>query len=365
MPEPRHPIDRVAAYVHVVPTDDPQESDGTLVWSSTTCVVVELGCGEARGYGYTYSHAAVAALVETKLAEVVCGACATDPAAAWARMRHAVRNLGQRGVVSHAISAVDTALWDLKARLSGVSLVELWGRVRERVPIYGSGGFTSYDEAELRAQLRGWAAEGIPRVKMKVGREPACDVARVAAAREAIGPHVELFVDANGAYERKQALRMAQAFAELGVTWFEEPVSSDDLEGLRLLRDRGPAGLCIAAGEYGDHPGYFRRMLEAGAVDVLQADVTRCLGYTGLVQVAALCEAWHVPLSAHCAPALHAPLALCLTPLVHLERFHDHVRVEEQLWCGVSRLEDGALVPEPAAPGHGLVPRPGTVAREA
>lgn len=204
-----------------------------------------------------------------------------------------------------AISAVDNALWDLKAKLLGVPLVRLLGRVRESVPAYGSGGFTSCDAARLRSQLGGWAREGFAMVKMKVGRNPDDDAARVREARSAIGDAAQLFVDANGAYARKQALVLAAAFADCGVGWFEEPVSSDDLAGLHLLRDRTPAGMDIAAGEYGYDSCYFRRMLEAGAVDVLQADATRCGGITGYLRAAALCEAFNVPLSAHGAPGLH------------------------------------------------------------
>jgi len=164
---------------------------------------------------------------------------------------------------------------DLKARLLDLPLITLLGAVRANVPVYGSGGFTSYSMAQLQEQLGGWVADGISRVKMKIGRQPASDLDRVRAAREAIGPGAELFVDANGAYTRKQALATACAFTEFDVSWFEEPVSSDDLDGLRLLRDRAPAGMEIAAGEYGYDLFYFRRMLEAGAVDVLQADATR------------------------------------------------------------------------------------------
>ena len=149
-------------------------------------------------------------------------------------------------------------------------LVTLLGSVHEVVPVYGSGGFTSYSIEQLQKQLGGWAERGISRVKMKIGTHPDLDLGRVRAAREVIGSGTELFVDANGAYSRKQALAQAHRFAELDVSWFEEPVSSDDLEGLRLLRDRGPAGMDIAAGEYGYDLPYFRRMLEAGAVDVLQ-----------------------------------------------------------------------------------------------
>jgi L-alanine-DL-glutamate epimerase-like enolase superfamily enzyme len=226
--------------------------------------------------------------------------------------------------------------------------------VRDGVPIYGSGGFTSYSVAQLQAQLGGWVASGVPRVKMKVGRDPAADVERVRAARAAIGPTAELFVDANGAYSRKQALAFAEAFAEYGVRWFEEPVSSDDLEGLRLLRDRAPAGMDIAAGEYGYDLFYFRRMLEAGAVDVLQADATRCAGISGFLRVGALCEARGLPLSAHTAPSVHVHPCCALPTVRHLEYFHDHVRIEQMFFDGAVAPANGALYPDLLRPGLGL-----------
>lgn len=346
-------IERIEAEAFEVPTDAP-ESDGTLAWDSTTCVVVRAHGGGAVGLGYGYTHRAVRDLVESELAKVVCGMDALSPPAAWERMLDAVRNLGRQGLCAHGISAVDVALWDLKARLLGVSLGSLWGCLRDRVMVYGSGGFTSYDDGDLRAQLGGWARQGIRMVKMKVGREAERDLERVQIARDAIGPDVALFVDANGAYTRKQALRFAEVFADLGVTWFEEPVSSDDLEGLRLIRDRAPAGMNITAGEYGYHPIYFRRMIEAGAVDVLQADVTRCLGFTGYFKVAALCQASGIPLSAHTAPSLHAHLGVSIRPFIHVEYFHDHVRIEQRLFRGVPHLADGALRPDTAVAGHGL-----------
>jgi L-alanine-DL-glutamate epimerase-like enolase superfamily enzyme len=254
-----------------------------------------------------------------------------------------------------AVAAVDVALWDLKARLLKVPLIELFGAVRESVDIYGSGGFTSYSELRLVEQLGGWASKGIRRVKMKVGRDAAADLGRAGVVRKAIGDGVELFVDANGGYSRKQALAMGKRFAEeLGVSWFEEPRSSDDLAGLRLLRDRGPAGMDIAAGEYGDTAGYFKRMLAAGAVDCLQADVTRCGGYTGFLKVAALCEAFEMPLSAHCAPQLHAHIGCAVQGLRHVEYFHDHVRIDHMLFEGALEQKNGKLRPDPGRTGHGM-----------
>ena len=353
----------VAAYA--VPTDAP-EADGTLAWEATTIVVVHAPAGGEMGLGYTYADLSTAKLIQAKLAEVVRGHDALAPQAAWAKMVSAIRNLGRPGIASMAIAAVDTALWDLKARLLGLPLCRLLGMAHEAVPVYGSGGFTAYGEDRLREQLARWAEEGIPRVKMKVGSSPGEDPGRVRAAREAVGPHTELFVDANGAYSRKQALGLAERFAaESDVSWFEEPVSSDDLAGLRLLRDRVPAGMAVAAGEYGYDAGYFRRMISAGAVDVLQADVTRCAGITELLRVDAICRAHHLPLSLHCGPSIHRHPALALSELVHLEYFHDHVRIENLLFDGAAVARGGALHPDLDRPGAGLELKSADAARYA
>src|SRR5581483_9942464 len=200
-------VERLQAAARTIPTDRP-ESDGTLASDSTTIVVVEAHADGQVGLGYTYTDAAAAELVSGKLAEAVCGTDAFAVGAAHEAMGRALRNVGRPGLAWCALSAVDLALWDLKARLLEQPLVRLLEGVRNEVPIYGSGGFCTYGPDEVAAQLGGWVADGIPRVKMKVGRD--ADAAQVAAAREAIGPDAELFVDANGAYSRKQALAWAE-----------------------------------------------------------------------------------------------------------------------------------------------------------
>ena len=309
----------------------------------------------ACGLGYTYADVSTAKLIESKLAGVVRGRDAMAPQRHGRRWSSRLATSGRPGITSMAIAAVDLALWDLKARVLGLPLCQLLGMARERVPVYGSGGFTAYSPQRLAEQLGGWVDAGIPRVKMKVGSVPSEDSARVLLAREAVGPATELFVDANGAYSRKQALELAERFrAAAHVSWFEEPVSSDDLEGLRLVRDRAPTGMPIAAGEYGYDLPYFRRMLEAGAVDVLQADVTRCAGITELLRVGSLCRAHGVPLSLHCGPSIHLHPATALESFLHLEYFHDHVRIEHMLFDGVVDPIDGALTPDLDRPGIGL-----------
>lgn len=347
-------IERLDVSAYTVPTDFP-ESDGTITWDKTTIVLVEATAGGKRSVGYSYADTATARLINELLKDIVVGQDALAVPGIWKQMVHAIRNLGRAGICSMAIAAVDSSLWDLKARLLELPLVTLLGQVRESAPIYGSGGFTSYSREQLQRQLGDWVKDGIPRVKMKIGRDPDADPKRVADAREAIGPDTELFVDANGAYSRKEALALAEIFAtESGVTWFEEPVSSDDLEGLRLIRDRAPFGMEIAAGEYGYDLWYFRRMLEAGAVDVLQADATRCAGITGFLRVGALVEARSMQLSSHCGPSLHVHPCCAVNNFRHMEYFHDHVRIEHMFFDGVLTPIQGELRPDRSRPGMGL-----------
>jgi L-alanine-DL-glutamate epimerase-like enolase superfamily enzyme len=350
------PIGAISARAYTIPTDAP-ESDGTLAWDSTTIVVVEAEAGGRAGLAYTYASPAAATVVSQSLAPVVRGRDAFAVGAAHEAMVAQVRNIGSRGVAACAISAVDCALWDLAARLLDIPLVNLLGRRRDSVPVYGSGGFTSYDDARLARQLGGWAHDdGCAFVKMKIGRDPAADPHRVEVALGAIGA-AKLFADANGAFDAKTALSVAERMAGEGVLWFEEPVSSDDLAGLRLLRERGPAGMAIAAGEYGFDLIYFRRMLEAGAVDVLQADVTRARGITGFLRAAAVADAFAIPLSTHCAPSLHLHVACAAPRLIHMEWFHDHVRIEHMLFDGAPRLAGGHVAPDLSRAGNGLTIR--------
>lgn len=352
-------IEGLETHVFTVPTDQPG-GDGTAAWEATTMVAVEVvATGGSRGFGYTYGSPAAADVVRRHLAPVVLGSDPDHVGATWRGMVDTVRNEGLPGVAATAISAVDVALWDLKARRSRQPLWLHLGASRRAVPIYGSGGLTPTTVEQLVAQLAAWVEAGIPRVKMKIGRDrgadPQADLDRIAAVRAAIGS-AELFVDANGGYTAKQALRLVRPLAELGVTWFEEPVSSDRLDQLRLIRQA--TTLDVAAGEYGYSPWYFERMLRADAVDVLQADATRCLGVTGWLQAAALAAAAGVPFSAHCAPALHAQLGCVAPSIAHLEYFHDHARLERLVLEGVPEPDGGVLAPDPVAPGLGLSLRP-------
>jgi len=358
-------VDGVTATVYKIPTDRP-EADGTLAWSSTTLVIARVTAGGRTGLGYTYGSGACKPLIEGELAAAVTGHGVLDTGAALQAMVRAVRNVGRPGLVSYAISAVETALWDLKGTLLGLPVCSLLGAVRETVPVYGSGGFTTYDDATARAQLERWTADlGIPRVKIKIGESwgtaQARDLARIAFARNVIGQEAELYVDANGGYTRKQAVRMARAMAGHDVTWFEEPVSSDDLDGLREVRDQVDPD--VTAGEYGYDLTYFARMVDAQAVDCLQVDVTRCGGITEWLRAAAVAAARGLQVSGHCAPNLHAHVAAAVPNFRHLEYFHDHARIETMLFDGALDPSGGVLRPDRSRPGLGLTLKDANCAR--
>ncbi|MGC2612783.1 MAG: enolase C-terminal domain-like protein [Terracidiphilus sp.] len=338
---------------YTIPTDAP-EADGTFSWDSTSMVLVQLECGSTRALGYTYADAGTAAAAKKLLNEIVLGSDPFCHAATLQKMLRSIRNLGETGIAMMAVSAIDNAIWDLRARLVGLPLVSLLGQVRVGIPVYGSGGFTSYSDQQLSDQLGGWASNGFTSVKMKIGNHPDKDPARVVTARTAIGGTCNLFVDANGAYTVTQSIELAHRFAEQGVRWFEEPVSSDHLIGLNQVRERAPLGMDIAAGEYGYTAWYFRAMLDAQAVTVLQADCTRCGGISGFLDAAALCWAHNMPLSSHCGPSMHLHVCCAVPRAVHMEFFHDHARIERMFFEGFCEPVEGCMIPDLSRAGIGL-----------
>jgi len=352
-------ITALDAAAYTIPTDSP-EADGTLAWDKTTMIIARIHAGDQCGIGWTYGAAAVADVIVDVLSPHVLNHNVVDVGGAFDNMVRQIRNVGRPGVGGQAISAVDVALWDLKARLLQVPLHHLIGAVRDAVPVYGSGGFTTYNHHQLREQLIGWTQDqAIPRVKIKIGESwGGCvtrDLSRMTQARSTIGDQTELYVDANGAYGVKQAVRVMREAANLDVRWFEEPVSSDDLSGLAEVRHAVTAD--VAAGEYGYDSQYFQRMCAAGAVDCLQADASRCGGITGWLQASAVAAAHGLQISGHCAPNLHAAAAAATPNLRHLEWFHDHARIECRYFDGALSPVDGTLRPDAAAVGHGLTVR--------
>jgi L-alanine-DL-glutamate epimerase-like enolase superfamily enzyme len=346
-------IGGLSTAVYTFPTPEP-EADGTLQWEATTAVCVTLQAAGQTGLGWTYSSPAAAAVIDDKLADVVRDQDAHDIAGGWSAMHRACRNLGTKGLVMHAISAVDMAWWDLKARLLNVSISTLLGRCHREVPIYGSGGFTTLSDTQLADQVAWWQSVGCTAMKIKIGEswgtEVKRDLRRVQQLAELAGPGVQLMVDANGGYQPGQARRIGPALDELGVVWFEEPASSDDPAGLAEVRAAVRSD--VAAGEYAADLYDIRALLPV--VDCLQLDATRCGGYTGWLRGAALAQSQNLQVSAHCAPSLHAHVAAAVPNLRHIEWFADHARLEPLLVDGLPEARGGALHPNPESRGHGM-----------
>ena len=362
MRAPDPAIESVRAAAYTIPTDAP-EADGTLSWEATTMICAHVTAGGSTGLGWTYAPAACARMIADVLAAEVTGQNALDTVACEQAMHRAVRNAGQQGVSACAISAVDTALWDLKARLLDVALTDLLGRARSEVPVYGSGGFTTYDAETLRDQVEGWLDAGVGAVKIKIAEHAGGDVRRdldrVGQVRELVGPRRQVFVDANGGYDRKQAMRVGRALEEFAVTWFEEPVSSDDKQGLSQLSDR--LDLDVTAGEYAFDVYEIRHLCEV--VDCVQVDASRCGGISGWLRAAAIASSFGLDISGHCAPHLHAAAAAAVPNMRHLEWFHDHVRIESRFLDGAQTLRHGALPIDTARPGNGYALKAGDLER--
>ncbi|MBS1527966.1 MAG: mandelate racemase [Bacteroidetes bacterium] len=346
-------ISELTVSAYTVPTDLP-ESDGTLGWNSTTMVLVKIECSGQSGLGYTYGDSCIASFIFRILRPFVLNQSPYAINGIFDKMLTAIRNEGECGLAYMAVSAVDVALWDLKAKLLGLPLCELLGQTKQGAKVYGSGGFTSYTNEQLHKQLSGWAEQGFSAFKIKIGRQPDKDPERIGVARKAISADGALFIDANGTFHAKQALQLLDKVSESDISWFEEPVSSDDLQGMAFVREGSSANVRVAAGEYGYNSGYFKTMLQARAVDVLQADATRCGGITGFLKAAALSEAFHIPFSFHCAPALHLHPALCVSGFEIGEYFHDHARIEHMFFDGASPPVGGYLKPDLSRPGLGL-----------
>ena len=231
-------------------------------------------------------------------------------------------------------------------------LTSLLPAAHDRVPVYGSGGFCSYSLDRLREQLGGWVEQGIPRVKMKLGREPRRDPARLDAARDAIGdaPSCTSTRTAPSAPRRRCAGRGATS-SEWDVTL---------VRGARVVGGLRTGCASCASTRRSTSPRVSTptsprtSATSIGCVDCLQADVTRCGGITGLLRVNGLASAHGLDVSAHCAPQLSAHAFCGVDRLRHLEYFHDHVRVEAMLFDGVLEPVDGVLVPDRSRPGHGL-----------
>lgn len=311
-----------------------------------------------EGLGVTYHEVggeAVREIIRRNMAPKLIGRDPLESEALWHEFFHYLRGVGRKGVSFCALSAVDVALWDLKGKIAGLPLHRLLGGNRTRVPVYASGGWTSYSDEQLVEEMRGMVARGFRMVKFKVGYAGGTDIRRdalrVRKVREALGPEIRLLVDANNCFDAATAVQLANRIREFDVMLFEEPVFADDIPGLSRFR-RG-TDIPLATGEHEYTRFGVRDLLLAEAADYVQADGARAGGYTEMLKIAALTQAWNVRFAPHAMENLHLPLVAALPNAPFLERLLMFEDITARVFKGAAVPVDGHMeVPE--TPGLGL-----------
>ena len=308
------------------------------------------------GLGMAPGQRAIREVIHQNLSGVLIGEDPFMIEKLWQDMFWRVRGFGRKGVAFQAIAAIDIALWDLKGKILNQPIYRLLGPAHESVPIYGSGGWTNYSEAELVAEQTGYVERGIPRVKMKVakdfGRSEREDIERLSAVREAVGDDVEIYVDANNGYYAKQAIKMSQIFEQFDVAWFEEPVLADDIPGLAQVSQA--TTIPVATGEHEYTKYGFRDLLLAGAVDIVQPDVHRVTGITEWMKVAAMADAFNLPVAPHAVSLVHLHCAMATPNLKVVEVLGAEEQSNSVWWTEVPPYDGGTWSPFPDRPGLGL-----------
>jgi len=315
------------------------------------------------GFAYTLGigGTALRELVDTYLTPLVLGHDLRDVERIWTRCWWELHALGSAGMTRFALAAIDIALWDILAKHAGVPLYRLLGGSRDRIPAYGSGINMHLDGEPLLDQMRGFLARGYRAVKMKVGRDnPEEDVERVASVRRLLGPGVRLMLDANQKWTAAEAIRRAHMLRPFDPFWLEEPLLADDRAGHAHVRQA--TGIPIAVGETLYTRYEFADYMRAGAVDVVQADISRVGGFTEWMKIARLAESFNLPVTPHFLMELSVH-ALCAVPNgLILEDLQGGSLTDLGILAEPIRVVNGEMAP-PARPGHGIVFDPAALRR--
>ncbi|MFW6174336.1 MAG: mandelate racemase/muconate lactonizing enzyme family protein [Chloroflexota bacterium] len=316
-----------------------------------------------EGLGVGTGHRAIRSVIENNLKDLLIGQDPFNIEKLWNDMFWRVRGYGRKGVAFQAISTLDIGLWDLKAKALGVPLYRLLNPYWERVPVYGSGGWTNYSESELVKEQTGYVERGFPRVKMKVGKDfgqsEREDVTRLEAVRKAVGDDVEIYVDANNGYYAKQAIRMARVFEQYGVAWFEEPVLADDIEG--LARIAAAIDIPVATGEHEYTKYGFKELVSRGGADIVQPDVGRVGGITEWIKAASLAHAFNLPVAPHAVQLVHLHCSMATPNLKVVEYLGSAEKNDRFFYTEFPEPKDGWWAPYRDRPGLGLELDPAVV----
>lgn len=346
--------------VHLVSAQAPSGlADSTRKVETVGMTVIRVTTDQGlEGFGVTYHEVggpAIRALVTRDMAPRLMDRDPFDTDVIWREFFGIFRGVGRKGLMFCALSAVDIALWDLKGKILGMPIHRLLGGGRQRVPVYASGGWTSYDDDQLVDEMKDMVRQGYRMVKIKVGVDggtnPSRDVMRVRKVREALGPDIGLMIDANNVWDAATAIQFANRVREYNPMLLEEPVFADDIPGLARFK-RG-TDIPLATGEHEYTKYGVRDLVLANAADIIQVDGARAGGYTEMMKCAAIAEAWNVKFAPHAMEHLHLPLGSAIGVVPFLERLRLFEGITHSVYLNAQVPTDGYLdVME--APGHGL-----------
>src|SRR6266704_689643 len=344
-------ITGIDSFVLTVPTPKPM----ALNYAQQKLVVAEISTDEGvKGLGYSLvvgggGAESVHAYLESRLAPVLIGEDPLFVERLWERMFRADMGIKKQGVAAYALSALDIGLWDIAGKAAGLPLYKLWGAVTDRIPAYGSGGWSKYSERELIAEAEKYAAQGCKHYKMKIHHpDPRENRKRVEAVRRALGEGVRMMVDVNQRLDVLANIRQARSLEDFDLVWYEEPVLADDIaacaEVARAIR------IPVATGENNYTRFEFRELIERRAARYLMPDVCRANGYTETMRIGQLAAAHQVALSPHVVHELSLHVAAAL-PNSFLVEWIDWVPAD--LFEGMPKCEAGAFRISDR-PGHGI-----------
>lgn len=311
-----------------------------------------------EGIGLTYHEVggeATRELILRNMAPKLIGRDPLETEAIWQEFFHYLRGVGRKGLMYGALSAVDIALWDLKGKIVDLPLYRLLGGNRTKIPVYASGGWTSFSDDQLVDEMKGMVAQGYKAVKFKVGVEggtnPRRDVERVRKVREALGPTIDILVDANNCFDAATGVQLANRIREYDIFLFEEPVFADDIPGLAKFK-RG-TDIPLGTGEHEYTKFGVRDLLLHDAVDIVQVDGARVGGYTEMLKAAALTQAWNVKFAPHAMENIHLNLAGAVPNTLFLERLIMFEEITARTFRNAPVPVDG-FMEIPDLPGLGL-----------
>jgi D-arabinonate dehydratase len=354
-------IVEVESYPIKIPLESPVSfSNRTLTFRDHAITHVRTASGlEGVGYSLGYEGAGlIADAVESLLAPIVVGEDPRDTERLWHEMYEGNVQIGRTGLFLRAISTVDIALWDLKAKAADQPLYKLLGGHADAVPSYASGGYYRDDKGHegLRAEMRRYLDEGHDVVKMKVGRRSVEEeVERVKAVREEIGPSRTLLLDANGKWSNAtEAIRACRAFEPYDPYFIEEPVMIDRVETMAGVNDA--LSYPVATGELEGTRHNFAALADRGAATILQPDVTVCGGVTEWLKIAHYAAAYDIPIAPHYNWNIHASLLGAIENGLWVEYFYRDmdVKVFDDVVETPLRPDDDGTIPLPETPGHGV-----------